>query len=73
MVRSDLPKLRFNLNRGSRGVMTVEIKPMKNSSRASDHDSTADVTCIFITHAMWRYLGGRSAIQRLRLNGNDSQ
>ena len=29
----------------------VDIKPMKNASRASDRDPTADVMCVFITYA----------------------
>ena len=54
-----------------RTIIAAEIKPMKNASRAYDHDPTSSVLMHFITNATWLHLGARSAIQRLRLNGND--
>ena len=50
----------------------VEIKLTENASRASDCDPTTSVLMRFITHATWLHLGGRSTIQRLRLNGKNS-
>ena len=49
----------------------IEIKSAKNTSRESVRDPMASVLMRFITHATWLHLSGRSAIQWLRLNGND--
>ena len=49
----------------------VEIKLRENASRVYDCNPTISVLMHFITHATCLHLGGRLAIQRLQLNGND--
>ena len=71
VARSSSPDAMYSPPLNAR-VVTFEITSLKNASDVSDHDLMAGVTCVFIMHATWRNLSSRSAIQRLRLNGNDS-
>ena len=50
----------------------LEIKSKNNASRAVDRDLMTSVLMRFITDATWLHLSGRSAIQWLRPNSNDS-
>ena len=49
-----------------------EIKTDGNESKTSDQDQTRVFDALFITHATWHHLGGRSKIQWPRINHKNS-